>query len=741
MTALRQRFLIALHALVLLVAQLIVAGDAAAQAPAIEYRVVKGSVGAFAGGQELWTHTLDPFGRLKISGPLPVGAWVYFAAGTSVYEVDPQSGIVKRRLSLPAVVTHLAAAGDTVIAKVDIGYAGNEVPREYRLTAGAWPPFFLSGSLMAARGTRALAESIGKLQKPSAAQLAAAVAELEKRARLDPTNPWFHYWRGVCLQQLQRKDEALSAFSAVLAVDPAYDYELLALAQKLDTVSAEWGQKAFDRGLRFLLTHGFEPELNTGLIAVLVYYGSSDYLAQVHDLDVLNRMGERIWDLAPRCEGAASMFQGLANANHRAGRGEAALWAERAQAALPYRMWGGAFVSWTGPALSLLFAALLTLAACFVVKCLYHLPQRRLATGGARFNPFTAWTRGEILGFLLVLATLVFATAQVIRGVTAIGRIVALPIAVVSGSLGHPSGEAYFSERQGTPGGDFLFALSLQQAGQLDRAAEIYLRLDSARALNNLGVLRQAQQKSDEAKRLYAEALAKDPQLGEAAFNLGREARSQRVDRARKYGLTSPLLAMPADAMWTEAMTAGALTEASPWQLFSMFGLVQKLSSADTVVVHRAALLNGNMVLLLMVLLVAYLAVRAMAHRTTDAPAARPGPISYLGWLLSFLLPGTSRRLSVCGPPLMMLACFSFFVWHALGASQGAATNLLDAIAIPSLTRAYGIVGKIDPPHEIVIRQMAHFWWIAWILNLLLLALLELKHPDPLGPRSARSQG
>jgi tetratricopeptide (TPR) repeat protein len=363
------------------------------------------------------------------------------------------------------------------------------------------------------------------------------------------------------------------------------------------------------------------------------------------------------------------MYQGLASANRKAGHAEAAAtWEARAAASAPYGiLFAGRSASWAGIGLNGIAAAMVALFLALVVKALRSGPDPRTARGLARWNMFAGWTRGEILGFLLVHILLVVALVTVVRGVSAIARSAAAPLGAVSGNFGHPDGIEYFATLQGTPAGDFVYALALHKGGELDRAASIYARLRSPRAVNNLGVILHARGQADEARKLFEAARSADATLAEAAYNLDQPTTSARVQRARELGVAGPLQAMPTPQMWSQAL-------AGPLQLWSLPGQalgVASLPSDQASRGERAASMVVGAVFTLLYLGVGALAILALLgimHAGAPAPRSRR---TLAGWALGFVVPGTARQLGALGPPLLTLCAFSYFVHYALGLSEG----------------------------------------------------------------------
>jgi hypothetical protein len=359
-----------------------------------------------------------------------------------------------------------------------------------------------------------------------------------------------------------------------------------------------------------------------------------------------------------------------------------------------------------------------------------YVDAQKASHGVRRWVSFCSWTRGELLGLLAVYALSLGASGVIFSGLASIGLTAAYPIAAISGNLGHPDALAYLADLRGRPAGDFVYALALQQAGELDQAAAIYEELGTPRAKNNLGVILAARGEAERARALFEQARAAEPGLAEAAHNLGEPSASERLERRRRYGVEGLLVALPTSEIWTDSVRVPM--KLGDWSQF--FGVVYQLSALETPAVHRAGLLNPASLLLGGYLLIALLAVVGLLVRAPAPTGLRPSALSRVGWGLGFVVPGTARQLSLLGPPLLALFAFSAIVKYFLVSSGGHATDAIEAVALTSLSM-HGIGAMAYSPLQMLVRQTSELWWMILIVNLIVVVLLERRWPDPLGPR------
>lgn len=731
---------------------------------AIDFEVRDGVVRAREGGEILWENTHDRKARFPTFGE-PGGLTapvllddeaLFYGIGVTLFQVHPRTGQILKRITLPGLCTSLSRKADTVEVGVQFSAPGKE-PWQQRYAVRATDsdvPYFLthrvSSTWLPRRDAEWVVTSLGiepegvvsaertsPITFDERQRLLTAIDDLERLQNWDPTNPWYAFYRGTCLHRLGEDEKAAAAMEQVFDIDAAYDDELLPLTLPLDAFAPELGDRAFARAMTFLLSHGYDPDMTSTLLMVTLHLGSFGRLnlQTPEDLDRLTVLGERLWHFAPFAEWSAGMYQALADAHRDLGHADRAeIWAQRAREALPHRHFGfgSPWADATGNAINLIIACWIALILMLIVKFLRSLPFRTQGSSPWKWNPFAVWTRGEIIGFLIVQVLLVTSWFAAMRGITFISNTAGLPMASVSGNFGHPESLAYLSRFTGTADGRFVYALALHKAHRLDEAADIYQQLDLPRAKNNLGVIRDLQGRTEEAKTLFQEALNRDPNLAEAACNLGQPAESSRLARLQAYGAPGPIYAMPTRAQWARALTG-------PFRIVFLsdsFGVAYHLGQAtpDTPVararVSGSALATGILFVALTICALLGLFFRPQAVPVNPRPKR-----NLVGWALGFVVPGTARQLGVLGGPILVTFLFSLLVFLFLANSDGTATNILDAISTPHLAQIYGIWTFVLSPVEQFVVRLTHAWWVLWIINFFAVAALEVLFPDPWGPR------
>lgn len=728
------------------------------------YSIENGVLRARLEGWLLWQYVLHPhpehYARQQFFGPVLAGDLVYACAGNALYEMRPLDGRVLRRLLLPGRCVELVSRDGQVAVTARGGEysclmgwcsADTRWQETTRIEPGEGTvPFFLVHPFYFAgwprRQARILEDRLpedvddGPWPPDEIRPLLEEVAsELGALARMDPTNPWYHFERGEILEDLGREREAREAYEAVLEHHgPAHDFDLLRMAWSLDRKDPELADRAFERAMTFLLGSGYEPELSTALMSMAFYvtFPSNEPFDLDDDEDwvAASRLGDRLHDFAPECEGIAYFHRRMREQARLRGDVEAAAtWHERYERSEHHAL----ITTPTPPtasglALNLFFAVMIAFLALALIKV-----ARTLSSGfegerppwWIRFNPLARITRAELAGLVLVFPLMLLANVVTSLEVAVMGTVASSSDAVLDGSLGHPEARAYL---RGTTGGQalgFMKALGLQQSGKLDEAAGIYAAIDRyPEAGVNLAVIRSAQGDDEEARRLWEQALSEDPDLAEAAYNLGREARSSRVDRARRYGLEEPLLAMPPPALIRRAWRDLALERASlsyldgldvvRWMGFTGNG---ERSIGWKLPVHLANLI-------VFVLAVIALVTLRSRHRTL---APRHGTV---GWALGLLVPGAARQYGFLGPLVAVAFAFLAVGGFMLIVSGGQSPSFWVWYGLPVFARYFNLRATgaqlLDFPWWYAFFT---WWWVGIVLNLVVVAVMEAVRPDPAG--------
>ncbi len=734
-------------------------------ARALEIKAQGRTIRATQDGALKWEHAVVPWTRpARIDGPVRVAESVFYCAEGTLYQTGAVDGVVKKRFELPGhcrglkprdtktVVVTTGAEGSTSwtrtyeIGTDELGQSVGEVPF-FQGWFGSWLAREQARSYVDAQVLPTRRRCHDELREKAwtsalgRSKLESTLSELQARARQDPTNPWFAFQRGKLLSWVGRTNEARSAFAEVLRQDEANDYELLAMVPTLDKVALELGERAFRRGMKFMLLSGFEPELNLGTSVPFRLYGLHPNDISPAQLNDLERFAERALDFAPRRRGAAQFFHALADVQERAGDTAAAETSRRRRdVARPYRDYDSASprAAWSKELLTLFAACLIGFLLTALVRFVRTISGRfdhAEASHTARFNPLARWTRGELVGLILVASLLVFLADYLQRGV-AISRVAfeAVVAGADLGNFGHPESVAFWSRAKGEGGGDFLRALALQKAGQLERAAAIYVRLATPKAKNNLGVIRHAQGNGRQARRLWEAALAANPELVESAHNLGKVGiSSRRVERAKRFRLSQPLLAMPTQQMWSEAWQS--IAKEPPSLIRSVFNA--ELAVENEVTAHQSRTTSSHSAFgWLLHLEFAILLLASIALIRPLAP--QPGPpkvrlFGLLGWILGLVVPGSARQYSVLGPLITVL-----FVTSLLGTSVIALTGV-ETTALRSLNDVvpYGQIMSIwdfvPSPEGAFFVALARGWWVLLAANVIAVAVMEHFWPDPVG--------
>ncbi len=555
----------------------------------------------------------------------------------------------------------------------------------------------------------------------------------------NPTNPWYKLYEGV----VRRSDdyaEARRAFRAAVDVRgaPAFDYlRMSALLASMGEMAAS--DVAFDRGYSKFVEDGLEPELLMSREALERIYalpldgppegpGTAHAVAmakarEAGDTETMVSLAERIWRLAPRCEGVALTFAGLAEHLQGEGRKDSAdVWRERVKSASRFAgPVGGRHVFYAGA--SCLVALLVLLAICFM-KARPRQKKDLAPLGGwlgswrwtwERFSKmaFAYATRKELVGIFLVAAAGLALSYTAIRAESSVFRAAKLPEALKVGTWAHPDAVSYLDDLRtdpGRPANKLLYAIALQQEARNRIDEDVYEGLGGgdrleAVAENNSGVALWESTEPVKAGARFRKARGLDPGLAEASYNDedkeegGGQVGSVRTSRARRYLRNRKIIALP-DADMLAVAFAGTEAQDEGAARAGGLGMLKPLAWLTLVLTAVVA-----------VLVLPFLVIRRKA-----LPERRWGMLAGIG----YVFPGTSARLAPTGG--ILLAAWVYCLIVLVLVVQGDAAGGVDEVG-RIVEGTFGITGNIVFPFESVMMIFGPAAFVGlWVLNGVLLA-------------------
>ncbi|MFO0661173.1 MAG: hypothetical protein U0165_15280 [Polyangiaceae bacterium] len=721
----------------------------------------QGSVKAVRAGAVVWEHVVVRVSKgspepQAIPAPVRLGDVVHYCAEGQFYRTRVADGVVIERTPLAGKCTALASDGYTVTCSG--GAATQSWTRTFDLSSKRERTAYLmttatlpmqlrkQSQWLVQKGvvssTQSPEEALNILRRAEhAAVLEEAIAKLSELAKQDPTNPWYDVQRSLTLTALGRAEQAKQAARDALAHDPRYDLELVSTARWLDVVDQDLADQAFRRGMKHLIEHGYEPELASTVLGMVMTMGSAHDgkpASLEQERAKLERFGQRLADLSPNVEGATYFYAAMAtDAEKRGDSARTTFWRSLEARAKPSAHFGGPLppsMSNGGTWFHLVYSLLIGLALISVVKLLRTLPSKWPSGVSAvvRYNPIARWTPSESLGALLGLGALVMVARRVSLTIAVIGALASMPITLGSGNLSHPEVTAYLDAKMGSaPEAKLLRAIGAQQEGDLGAAKQLYETMpDVPEAVSNLGAIVAIEGDRTRAETLWKKALSLRPGLDAASYNLGQDG-GPRGERMKRLGIARPMLALPTAEEW------GHFWEARV-RLSDARLLDSPLAFVPAVFDVSGALdgPSGVPVALYTVMSVALLARGALVTRRGANAASEPAPMkaSWLGWGLGLLMPGSARHYGVFGPAVATLAVFAFFGNMMLSSTGGVAFNVLDSLAMPSWSSYFGVVQNqaVSTTNGLVI--FCKSWWVIWALNALFVAAMQRFNPDPSGP-------
>lgn len=483
---------------------------------------------ATRGADTVWTLTFAEGSGLT-TRPLQLGTTpprLYAGHGSSVLELEPETGTVLERWPVSGAVERLEGLDETTLAIT------------VRHTDALWERLTLrDGAVREPVRFGTDLRTFGYLRAE------ADVPDPAARLRQDPTNPWLHLRLALAATDA---GEARAAFAEAVRRGGTF-YDLAGIATVLEAEGERsLAERAFDRALQDFAARGYDPRLlSDGALEAAYGFPLEPLrraLAAGDDLSA-GFWAERLLLAAPSVPGAGAALADYAALVGRIGTPDAAGWRERAAlVAGPGASRPVSPPSRTGWGLTVaLLAAFFALHLVLFAKYLYA---RRADRSGGRAPWLFALryaTLSEKLVLLLVLAGVLVCAALAGR---ASGR-EPLPSRLLgSGTLANRAAQAYLDGAALTgPTGSFVAGTARLAAGDRRGATSLLQRAGSyAPALNNLGVLT-----GDPS--LFRRALELDPSLDAARYNTGDAA----LPFQATYRPDTPALALPTPADFRNA--------------------------------------------------------------------------------------------------------------------------------------------------------------------------------------------
>lgn len=530
-------------------------------------------------GRQAWRlryGTMEIYKKLLVEGE---GKRAWFSHAGWLRLIDTEKGQVMGRWRFPGQIVNLVAREDRVQVEIEERYGVDERLRrtlEFDSAAPSvpyWPPNFFIVQRASTRETSAIwpeGNFFGPPDVKTPPERARQILpELEEAIRRDPEAPWFRVALGWLLRYLG-DPRAEAVYREGIQLPQTHFTELLQISAFLEGLGERaLAREAFERGYRDFWQKGNDPRLFVALINRITSYSLRKESWAAANSEHRAELIERLYKLMPRGEGASLAWDLYANSLQDQGRGsEAQLWRQRAREARASENWmylPG--VVWVDLVILVALAAALAALVYFLVLFARYRPQHRItavapaALGRRKFGFFNTvyWSRSERIAFLLIVLVGWYAAGLASWQVRAILRVASMPVSMGAGSLAGPVNIHAIQDRlPATPERELLLAVAYQQDGQVEQAAELYRRLPQfAESWNNLGVILKQEGKDQEAQEAFEKALQLDPNLAEAALNLGRPSHDEWAALHQKYLPGQPMLAPPRAVRFQRAFRGG----------------------------------------------------------------------------------------------------------------------------------------------------------------------------------------
>jgi len=513
-------------------------------------------------GNKAWHMTYGTMGDFSAIVVSVSPTHAYFAHGCQLRLLDTENGKVFGRWHFPGEqIMALKPAGGDLIDVTSNDWAGPTFPAmdTYRFDPAnpRIPSPYLDNLYSERLPEREAAYVAGtELWKiptfpGSDAQARQALAALEDMVWRDPLSPWFVLAKARLLEMMN-DPKARQTYRSVLDI-PASDFsEWLRVACFLArTGDRSLFDAAYQRAFADYIQSDHDPRLFAYVLTRLVLFPPAAEIRASEDLrrDYL----EAAYRLSPYGEGAAIAWELHAREFDKSGPPELArLWHARAddaraQGEIGFTEFGRSFDQWMLVFLAGLVAALLYFV---LVNRSYRAQHLMDTAAGRRRWSFMGcanirYWAGRQRFALLAVALLCWLASGLASGyLISYLRVAASPLSPWAGSFASPVPPQHFRRQPPSPARDLLVAQALLQGGDSAGAEQLYRRLpEYPQSWNNLGVLLKNAGKDAEARTAFEHALELDPQLHEAALNLGRPPADLWTEQHARFAPGKPMIA------------------------------------------------------------------------------------------------------------------------------------------------------------------------------------------------------
>lgn len=545
-----------------------------------------------------------------------------------------------------------------------------------------------------------------------------AIPLLEKEEEWDSTNLWFKMLRCLYSFYIGEKEQCNQIFESIMAVDSNHQLEILQFISMLDTISLEYGNRAFHKVMKYLMQHGYEPE-NTSILYWLIYIGRPFHTVSDDNLDYANTIGNRLWDFAPFAMNPPYLYHELMLCNEKANRPELAkLWQERQKRAEVY--WYSGYPSKTFFRSDLSFyiflASILSmLFYLFIKKIYYIIPYfKNLRTSWKHWNILALWKKSELIGLILLLIVCFVSYQFCLDGLRLQQSVFDVPASCFNGFPASPDNLYYLTKHFKTIDEKFIQAFLLQCENKLDQSKSLYHHINSAESWNNIGVIEYKQGNLEQAHEYFTRAADYGSII--AKYNLDESISNDRIERLKKYNVSKPYTEFPTAEMWEQKI----FTNSKEVNLNATY--IQ--SFARIIYDRNQSLFSFKKCLAYLYFLVFGCAILALFSRRPSIEP--PIVIERFHTVMSLAIPGISPIYSFLGGIVLLLCFFSLqlIAFANLAPNQSGIFLPLETEFLFDVTSLVGFSVRtyLSSIHNILISMKFLYKWILFA-NVILVAI------------------
>lgn len=629
-------------------------------------------------------------GKNKLLGPTTeIDGKVYFAYYSYVMELDLQKAQFVNRYQLLGEITGIKEDNGKLVIKTFNGIRGKVWDKEptLKLTPKQLEIVSKLGSItnrdylnsyIKIKDAELLSKNVEKIHLQSLVtnkikdikKLELLRQEYLKATEADTTNPWYYIYLAVINDDLDKKVYSDVYYKKSLDVSGLCFFDYFQLSTFFEYMGkTDLADLSYDRGMSDFLGRQYIPEQLTSLQSFLNYSNwlvpTIEKLKKENNSKRLLVLVERFQDLSPLKEGNFNILSGVSNYLVNQGKlQESRPWRAKAEDSKGFFFPSDYSFIISDLALNFLLASVISFLVfliILIIRVVYEFIEDSKHNKIYFKELFKRRyiSKRTIYSFVLLYAFAVLALGVCNNTIASISNIVKEPPTINSGTWGNYATIKYFSKEIGkAPEKDFFLALSNQQIKDYQTSINLYEKIDTPEAHNNLGVIYTKKGKKALAIDEFNRALVLEDDMPEAKYNLSLldktkdSGEGKKVELMKKYAPNVPMISIPPDKYYKKAFYKKlTIQDFNPANIIFFNDFIK---DTGNVVVEATQIIVP--VFIAFTFIIILLLVLVFVPQTHVLTANR----NYIRRLLGLFVPGFSYNWNLLGP-------FIFAFWLGLG--------------------------------------------------------------------------